>query len=120
MSPATETSAAAYAEELSSGRVFGLQMRVLEALRKHGAATARELSAASGLDRTVQKRLSELVRLGAVEVTGERPCRVSGRSAQVWAAKGFGASATPPGTRSAPAEVRGGIARAEKSSAGVF
>ncbi len=112
---ATATSVAAYQTEEESGRLTGIRMRVLRALREHGPSTARELAEASGLNPTIQKRLNELEKAGAAEVVGERPCRVSGKSAKVWRAKnsqrGEGAYSpalsmrpTPPG----PSEAKHG------------
>lgn len=96
---ATATSSEAYSKEESAGRLRVLRAKVLAALKVHGPCTARELSAASGLDPTVQKRLPELVDSGAAIRAGERPCKETGRVATVWAIKDLSAAKNPPPRR---------------------
>lgn len=93
---ATATSVEAYREGSASGEFTGLRMRVLRELRIHGPCTARELAKASGLPEQSQKRLPELVRDGAAVVLCERPCRITGRTAQVWAVKDSRGAADGP------------------------
>lgn len=104
---ATATSVQAHEKEESAGRLRILRAKVLAALKVHGPCTARELSAASGLDPTIQKRLSELCDSGKAIRAGERPCKETGRVATVWAIKTLSTALVPPPRRLASVEVTG-------------
>jgi hypothetical protein len=86
------TSFESYGNLKSSGLLTKQQHVVLQALKRHGASTASELTAAiqrersSPPDPSWQKRLSELQRKGVVEKLPPRACRVTKNSAAVWRA----------------------------------
>lgn len=103
---ATSTSVEAWHELRNSPLLGRQQLEVLRMLRSHGPATAKELFAASHADITLQKRLPELVELGLVERLEPRACRVTGRTAQVWAAVEAYGSATKISAREKPPSPR--------------
>lgn len=86
--PATSHEAAAAIRP----RLSALQARVLALVIPNPDRTATELAqlAHEADPRRVNRRLSELLRDGWVEVSGTRPCEVTGRSAQTyrWASPG--------------------------------
>ena len=79
--PQTSKIAAALARELRSAH----RARILAALARIGTGTGIEIAQAAGLDRhQVQRRLGELVRDGALRLTGDLRLTPSGRPAQVY------------------------------------
>ena len=58
--------------EEMQGRLAGMRMTVLEAWRKHGPGTTREIAQRSGIDLLqLRPRTTELVELGFVELIGD-------------------------------------------------
>lgn len=69
-----------------------LQQRFVEAVRELGEATASEAASLAvqhhgGLCESVRKRATEALRLGLVEVAGERPCAISGKPCTTYRVK---------------------------------
>lgn len=82
---ATAESIEAY-RSIQGPPIKGLQLTALRLLRKFGPCTARELAERGQVDKTLQKRLSELEDRGLVNRLPSRTCSISGMSAAVWAA----------------------------------
>ncbi|MEQ8767174.1 MAG: winged helix-turn-helix domain-containing protein [Planctomycetota bacterium] len=82
--PATSHEAAAAIRP----QLGALQTRVLALIHAHPDRTATELAglAFEADPRRVNRRISELLRDGRAEVSGTRPCDVTGRSAQTYRA----------------------------------
>jgi hypothetical protein len=85
------TSAEAHRDIKASGVLGEMQAKVLDAIRKHGPITGRELDSLLALPgdaaASYHKRISELCDRGFVEVGEKRPCRITGRSAIAWRVK---------------------------------
>lgn len=82
--PPTSKAAAARTKEFDANH-YG---RIMDALRSIGSGTFHEIAGCMALQgQQVNKRLSELERMGAVERTGETRPSPSGRQCAVWRAK---------------------------------
>ena len=98
------TSLAAYRELCSSGKLGSMQLKVYRELWLRGAMTGRELNDELETP-NAHKRLSELERMGMVEMSEEpRRCAVTGRNAIAWRATTRTTpkpldTATSPGTK---------------------
>jgi DNA-binding MarR family transcriptional regulator len=81
-----DTSIQAYHELKATGKLSALQSLVLDALRKCGPMSGREIERATGIN-GAWKRCSELQRMGYVTSTEKRTCTVTGKQVYVWSAK---------------------------------
>ena len=77
-------------------KLTGLQEKMMHVSRCMGevkAPTANEAAAMcievfrSGLSETYRKRAKEMVRAGFIEEAGERPCKVTGKTATTYTAR---------------------------------
>ena len=77
-------------------KLTGLQEKMMHVIRCMGevkAPTANEAAAMcievfrSGLSETYRKRAKEMVRAGFIEEAGERPCKVTGKTATTYKPK---------------------------------
>ena len=83
LTPATLRTSADAAKHITPTRAH-LQGLALRALARLGTATPLEIVAATGKTReAIQPRLSELLRAGLIEPTGQRRKNPSGRTANV-------------------------------------
>lgn len=84
---ARATSLAAYRAMVASGALLGKQAQVLEAVIEHGPATSGEIIEAGKLGHNknlVRARFTELVNRGLIRETGQRVCKITGRTGLVW------------------------------------
>lgn len=84
------TSVKAYREIADSGLLGRLQKEVYLYLAEHGPLTQNEVSKwgfPSYRHDSIKPRFAELRRMGVVEITGKRSCRVSGHELELWQAK---------------------------------
>ena len=81
---ARETSCKAW-EEYQDSEARGEAIKLaISMFVKHGPMTGQELSHHAGHP-GLWKRLSEMDRMGFVETQGKRPCRITHKTAMVWA-----------------------------------
>jgi predicted transcriptional regulator len=78
------TSLSAYENSLATGAIYSDRLKVFKAIKQHAPCTAKELAAASGIDYyTVQRRVSEIERAGAIVRDKSRKCAISKRESMV-------------------------------------
>lgn len=86
------TSVDCYYELENDGTLSKMRLQAFYGVCFYGPLTRSELDQRLKLPYEVNpsyhKRLSELARLGVVAVVGKRPCTVTGRICEVWAATG--------------------------------
>jgi hypothetical protein len=88
-----DTSIKALQEAKDTGIITGQQGIAFDLLLRHGPATQREIEqiyleevGEEQWNTRLQKRFSELERLGLIKPVGKRACTVTGKTAYVWAA----------------------------------
>lgn len=81
------SSAAAAEAMIVEGHMTRQRQEVYQAVLAFGPGTAREIAAASGIDRyTISRRCPELRAMGYVEEGPIRACRAGGRASVEWRA----------------------------------
>lgn len=79
------TSQEAIRDITASGEINLAQKKVYRALHQLGPSTGSEIDD-HFKSRSTHKRLSELKRMGYVSCVGSRPCKITGKRAQIWKA----------------------------------
>ncbi len=83
------TSLQAYESSLTAGVIDSDRSRVFAAIKQYAPCTAKELANQSGIDYyTVQRRVSEIERAGAIVREKSRKCAISNRESMVIELKG--------------------------------
>lgn len=80
---ARQTSIDVYHQIRANGMLAGMRWKVYDVLYQQGPVTRGELQQVTGID-YVYNRLSELRRMGVVQIVGTRACRVTGNVCQLW------------------------------------
>lgn len=78
------TSLSAYENSLATGAIHNDRLKVFKAIKQYAPCTANELANQSGIDYyTVQRRVSEIERAGAIVREKSRKCAISKRESMV-------------------------------------
>ena len=74
---------------IDSGKIGKQRQIVFDLVKSHPDSTSAEIARYGNMDRHIPgRRLTELVRLGLVEITGRRSCQTNGNLMQTYARKG--------------------------------
>lgn len=78
------TKALAYQQILESGKAGSQRVEIAKYLKSHGSKSRRDLAVEMGYDLSaVCGRVNDLIASGAVEVTGTKTCKYSGKLVEV-------------------------------------
>lgn len=92
-----QTSLDAYRTAMATGLIRGVRERVFTAIANNPNLTQNEYYQIVGKrENTVRPRFSELLRMNAIEVTGERRCRITNIHCCTWGIKNAAIVALPP------------------------